>query len=121
MFNLAVMYMAGRGVDQSYHEAVEWYKRALRGGHTRAAYPLAVMQFNGIGANPNCDEAVKLLRAVCERSRWVIDNLADAYELVDRMPDRAALFFLKLAEAGHEIAQVNAAHMFDTGQAFLFY
>ncbi|CAK0842597.1 unnamed protein product [Prorocentrum cordatum] len=93
----------------------------ISGGHTRAAYPLATMQFNGIGANPNCDDAVKLFRAVCERGGWVTDNLADAHELVDKLPDRAALLFLKLAEAGHEVAQVNAAHMFDTGQALLFY
>jgi hypothetical protein len=34
-------------------------------------------------------------------------------------PDMAALLFLQLSEAGHEVAQTNLAHLYDQNQASL--
>jgi len=36
---------------------------------------------------------------------------------VKKNPDRAALLFLKLAEAGHEVAQMNVAHLLESTQS----
>lgn len=119
MFNLASMYLTGTGVDQSFNKAVIFYTKALDHGHTPAAYSLAVMHLNGIGTVRDCDIAVELLKKVCERGEWVSSKLSDANEYCDTHPDRAALLFLKLAEAGHEVAQMNAAHLFDGGQTSL--
>jgi len=119
MFNLASMYLTGTGVEQSFQRAVLYFTQALDRGHTPAAYSLAVMHLNGIGTVRDCDIAVNLLKKVCERGEWVSSKLVDAYEFGDKEPDKAALLFLKLAEAGHEVAQMNVAHLLDNGAATL--
>eukprot|EP00930_Biecheleria_cincta_P047170 TRINITY_DN32647_c0_g1_i1.p1 TRINITY_DN32647_c0_g1~~TRINITY_DN32647_c0_g1_i1.p1 ORF type:complete len:809 (-),score=166.18 TRINITY_DN32647_c0_g1_i1:113-2539(-) len=119
MFNLASMYLTGTGTEQSFQKAVLYYTQALDRGHTPAAYSLAVMHLNGIGTVRDCDIAVNLLKKVCERGEWVSSKLVSAYEFGEKAPDKAALLFLKLAEAGHEVAQMNAAHLFDSGQSTL--
>lgn len=121
MFNLASMYLTGTGTPQSFQQAVLYYTQALDRGHTPAAYSLAVMHLNGIGTVRDCDIAVNLLKKVCERGEWVSAKLVDAYEYGEKQPDRAALLFLKLAEAGHEVAQMNVAHLFDSGQSSILY
>jgi TPR repeat protein len=121
MFNLASMYLTGAGTEQSFQRAVLWYTQALDRGHTPAAYSLAVMHLNGIGTVRDCDIAVNLLKKVCERGEWVSSKLVDAHEVGEKQPDRAALLFLKLAEAGHEVAQMNVAHLLDSGQSALLY
>lgn len=121
MFNLASMYLTGTGTEQSFQKAVLYYTQALERGHTPAAYALAVMHLNGIGTVRDCDTAVNLLKKVCERGEWVTSKLVEAYEYGEQQPDKAALRFLKLAEAGHEVAQMNAAHLFDSGQSSLLY
>eukprot|EP00440_Ansanella_granifera_P015756 gb/GFBE01017113.1/.p1 GENE.gb/GFBE01017113.1/~~gb/GFBE01017113.1/.p1 ORF type:complete len:786 (+),score=154.08 gb/GFBE01017113.1/:1-2358(+) len=119
MFNLASMYLTGTGTEQSFQKAVLFYTQALDRGHTPAAYSLAIMHLNGIGTVRDCDIAVKLLKKVCERGDWVSSKLVSAYEFGENEPDKAALLFLKLAEAGHEVSQMNAAHLFDSGQSTL--
>lgn len=121
MYNLANMYLTGTGVEQNFHKAVLYYTHALDRGHTPAAYSLAVMHLNGIGTVRDCDIAVNLLKKVCERGEWVSSKLVEAYDHGDKQPDRAALLFLKLAEAGHEVAQMNVAHLFDMGQSSLLF
>eukprot|EP00439_Symbiodinium_sp_Y106_P075125 s2152_g14.t2 len=119
MFNLASMYLTGSGTEQSFQKAVLYYTQALDRGHTPAAYSLAVMHLNGIGTARDCDIAVNLLKKVCERGEWVSSKLVSAYDFSEKQPDKAALMFLKLAEAGHEVSQMNAAHLFDHGHASL--
>lgn len=120
MFNLASVYLTGTGTTKSLQHAQVWYTQALDRGHTPAAYTLAVMYLNGVGAARNCNIAVDLLKRVCERGSWVAHKLQEAYELQGKgRHEAAAWIFLKLAEAGHEVAQVNLAHMLDLGTATL--
>ncbi|CAK9015123.1 unnamed protein product [Durusdinium trenchii] len=120
MFNLASMYLTGTAVQESFQMAVLYYAQALDRGHTPAAYSLAVMHLNGIGTVRDCDIAVNLLKKVCERGEWVSSKLVSAYDFGDKHPNKAALMFLKLAEAGHEVSQMNVAYLFDSGHANLF-
>ncbi|CAE6926564.1 SEL1L [Symbiodinium natans] len=118
MFNLGSLYLTGTGTEQSFQRAAHWYTQALDRGHTPAAYTLAVMHLNGIGAVRNCKMAVELLKRVCERGSWVSGKLREAYDLQEQHSSEAAAWrFLQLAEAGHEVAQMNAAHLFDSGAA----
>eukprot|EP00928_Gymnodinium_smaydae_P013545 TRINITY_DN14937_c0_g4_i2.p1 TRINITY_DN14937_c0_g4~~TRINITY_DN14937_c0_g4_i2.p1 ORF type:complete len:508 (-),score=87.08 TRINITY_DN14937_c0_g4_i2:982-2505(-) len=117
MFNLASMYLTGTGVEQSFQRAVLFFTQALDRGHTPAAYSLAVMHLNGVGTVRDCDIAVNLLKKVCERGPWVSRQLSTALEVAAERPDEAAHLFLRLGEAGHEVAQMNAAHLLDTGAA----
>jgi len=119
MFNLASLYLTGGGTEQSFQRAMLWYTQALDRGHTSAAYTLAIMHLNGIGTVRNCKMAVELLKRVCERGGWVAQKLQDAYDHKDPRPESAAWLFLRLAEAGHEVAQMNLAHLLDIGTARL--
>eukprot|EP00434_Breviolum_minutum_P027932 symbB.v1.2.024713.t1/scaffold2359.1/size81413/3 len=120
MFNLASVYLTGSGTEQSFQKATQWYTQALDRGHTPAAYALAVMHLNGIGTVRNCQLAVDLLKRVCERGNWVTDKLREAQELHKQSRfDAATWRFLTLAEAGHEVAQMNVAQLFDNGQSHL--
>lgn len=119
MFNLASLYLTGTGTEQSFQRATLWYTQALDRGHTPAAYTLAVMHLNGVGTMRNCKIAVDLLKRVCERGSWVSQKLQEAYDRNDEHPESAAWLFLRLAEAGHEVAQMNVAHLFDSGTSHL--
>jgi len=78
------------------------------------------MHLNGIGTVRNCQLAVDLLKRVCERGNWVTDKLREAQELHKQSRfDAATWRFLTLAEAGHEVAQMNVAQLFDNGQSHL--
>jgi len=121
MFNLASVYLSGSGAELSFRKAALWYTQALDRGHTPAAYSLAIMHLNGIGTVRDCNTAVKLLKQVTERGQWVSEKLHHAYDLQEKNPDAAAWLFLKLAETGHEVAQMNLAHLLDTQASFLFY
>merc|ERR1712232_1260422 len=106
-------------MGQSFQKAALWYTEALDRGHTPAAYTLAVMHLNGVGTVRNCKIAVDLLKRVCERGSWVSQKLQAAYDLRKERPDDAAWLFLRLAEAGHEVAQMNLAHLLDMGSSYL--
>lgn len=120
MFNLASMYLTGSGTERSFQRAVLWYTQALDRGHTPAAYALAVIHLNGVGTIRDCEIAVNLLKKVCERGGWVSSKLQVAYDQQEIHPSRSAWNFLKLAEAGHEVAQMNLAYLLDTGNLYLF-
>mmetsp|Transcript_136326 Transcript_136326/g.271906 ORF Transcript_136326/g.271906 Transcript_136326/m.271906 type:complete len:699 (+) Transcript_136326:78-2174(+) len=121
MFNLASMYLTGTGIEQSFQRAALWFTQALDRGHTPATYTLAVMHLNGVGTVKNCKIAVDLLKRVCERSSWVSQKLQEAYDRQRSSghSEAAAWLFLRLAEAGHEVAQMNLAHLLDSGASRL--
>lgn len=121
MFNLGSMYLTGTGVDRNFGKAVSSYTQAISRGHTPALYSLAVMHLNGIGTMRDCDVAVDLLKKVCERGEWASNTLNDAHEFAEKSPEHAVIMFMKLAEAGHEVAQMNAAHLFDSDLATVLY
>lgn len=64
---------------------------------------------------------MELLKKVSERGPWVSEHLNLATDLQETHPDAAAYLYLKLAEAGHEVAQTNLAHLLDTSETFLFH
>ena len=56
--NLGYMYYGGRGVPQSYIEAITWYRLAAEQGFAHAQFNLGVMYANGLGVPENDAEAV---------------------------------------------------------------
>lgn len=120
MYNLGSVYLTGSGVEQSFRKASLWYTQALDRGHTPAAYSLALMHLNGIGSIRDCKLAVELLKKVCERGPWVTDQLHQTYDLQEKNPDAAAFLMLHLAETGHEVAQMNLAHLLDSEATHIF-
>jgi len=66
-FNLGVMYDKGRGVPQSYKEAVWWYRKAADQGYMAAQTNLGAMYHNGHGVPRDYGEAVKWYRKAAEQ------------------------------------------------------
>ncbi|WP_227546274.1 tetratricopeptide repeat protein [Moraxella catarrhalis] len=60
MYNLAVAYFQGDGVQQNYQKAHAWYQKAADMGHASAKYNLGSMYFYGQGVAANQSHALVL-------------------------------------------------------------
>lgn len=65
--NLALMYLQGKGVAQSYPEAMKWYRKAAEQGLATAQDSLGVMYGNGQGVAQNYAEARKWFRKAADQ------------------------------------------------------
>ena len=48
-FNLGVLYRDGRGIEQSFERAIEYFKTAAANEHANAQYSVGAMYYNGQG------------------------------------------------------------------------
>ncbi|KAM9555759.1 protein sel-1 homolog 1 isoform 2-T2 [Guaruba guarouba] len=110
---LGSMYYNGIGVKRDYKQALKYFNLASQGGHILAFYNLAQMHATGTGVMRSCHTAVELFKNVCERGRWS-ERLMTAYNSYkDGDSNSAVVQYLLLAEQGYEVAQSNAAFIFD--------
>jgi TPR repeat protein len=58
-FNLGRTYEIGRGVPQSYAEAMKWYRKAADQGDAAAQFNLGTLYYNGRGVAQDLVEAHK--------------------------------------------------------------
>ncbi|XP_062492196.1 protein sel-1 homolog 1 isoform X1 [Pezoporus occidentalis] len=114
---LGSMYYNGIGVKRDYKQALKYFNLASQGGHILAFYNLAQMHATGTGVMRSCHTAVELFKNVCERGRWS-ERLMTAYNSYkDGDSNSAVVQYLLLAEQGYEVAQSNAAFIFDQKEA----
>ena len=66
-FNLGIFYEHGKGVVQSYEEAVKWYRRAADQGFAMGQTNLGVRFHFGKGVAQNAKEAVKWYRLAADK------------------------------------------------------
>ena len=52
-FNLALLYHKGDGVPRDYEQAINWYSKAAKAGHSNALYNLATLYDQGQGVEQN--------------------------------------------------------------------
>lgn len=57
----------GRGVEQNWEEAVQWYRRAVDAGSAAAMCNLGVCYERGEGVERDAAEAARLYRQAAER------------------------------------------------------
>lgn len=117
--DLAWAYDQGKGVAQSYEEAVRWLKRAADQGHARAQNNLGVTYQLGNGVAQNYEEAVKWYRKAADQghtsAQW---NLGTMYEYgvgVDQDWQEAAVWYEKAAEQGFAMAQKKMTRCYREG------
>ena len=72
MFRLAGHLYSGRGVEQSYRLAREWYEAAAEKGHAQAKYELGLMLVCALGGDADLPRAAQLFAEAAE------DNVAAA-------------------------------------------
>ena len=56
-YNLGVMYYHGKGVEQDYFKAREWYEKAVKQENADAKLNLSVMYYHGKGVKQDYSKA----------------------------------------------------------------
>jgi TPR repeat protein len=61
------MYANGKGVEQNYKEAIDWFKKAAEKEHIDAQYSLGLMYYNGEGTEQNYKEAANWYKKAADQ------------------------------------------------------
>ena len=61
-YNTGVDYRDGRGCEQSYERAAEWYEKAARKGHAGAMSNLGLLYYEGQGVPQSYERAAELYK-----------------------------------------------------------
>ena len=113
-------YYWGRGVAQSYIEAVKWYRKAADQGHAGAQYSLGVCYHNGEGVAQSYAEAVKWYRKAADQGFAPAQyNLGVCYhngEGVAQSYIEAVKWYRKAADQDHAEAQFWLGDCYEKGQ-----
>jgi SEL1 protein len=110
---LGLMYLNGIGVVRDYTKAQLMFSRAAQQGHLVALYNLAQMQHAGLGMARNCKNSVLLYKKVLE-THILVPLAQRAYQYYTLgHTQHALLLYDILAALGFELAQSNAAWMYE--------
>ncbi len=72
------MYFYGRGVTQSYTDAVYWYQKAAEQGHALGQANLGYCYYYGKGVEINKQEAYRLIKLAADQgNEWSKKFLAE--------------------------------------------
>ena len=117
-FNLGVMYEDGKGVPQSYAEAVKWFRKAADQGYAKAQFSLGrIYLWSKYG---NYAEAMKWYRKAADQgyveAQFNMGLLYDDFRGVPQNYAEAMKWYRKAADQGHAAAQFNLAMMFSNGK-----
>ena len=117
--NLGLMYQYGRGVEQSYEKAVEWYLKAAEQGYADAQYNLGDMYEYGTGVEQSYEKAAEWVQKAAEQGdAYAQYNLGDRYRDgrgVEESFEKAAEWVQKAAEQGLAVAQNCLGFMYQNG------
>ncbi len=118
-YNLGMLFLnAPDKMEQNSQKALIYFTMAAAQGQLLANFQLGLLYLGEEGAAQNCELAMKHLRLVAEKSPYVADMLEEAFEsYMNEDYITALLYFLTLSDMGIEVAQSNAAFMYDHGLA----
>ena len=112
-FNLACMYLNGRGVAQDNFKAVEWFRKAAEQGEVQAQFNLASMYAEGIGIEKDEATAVEWYTKAAKQgladAQFCLALLYEEGRGVEKDEATAVKWYRKAAEQGHADAQNNLA------------
>lgn len=106
---------AGRGVEQDFAAALEWYHKAAELGHLEALHALAVAHAYGIGVPQDFDTAFKWYKRAADHGHpeslfWV--GVSSQYGLIDDVDvARAIKWYTEAAEQGYKPAHAAIAEL----------
>ncbi len=118
-YRLGVCYEIGKGVEQSYEEAVKWYKKAAEQGDTNAQRCLGNCYFDGKGVQQDYGKAVDLFKKAADMGHVFAQvDLAWCYSNglgVKKDYTKAIDLFENAAKQGVAVAQNNLGYMYEHG------
>ena len=104
-FNLGLMYLTGRGVQQDYSAAALWFRKAAEQGYALAQSNLGTLYRDGQGVAQDDTEAVMWFRKAADQGDAVAEFLlGNQYAFGKGVPQdysEAMIWFRKAAEQGH--------------------
>lgn len=118
--DLASMYYRGKGVPQSYTEALLWYRKAADQGDARAQQCLASMYYHGEGTPQDYSLAVSWSRKAADQgdpnAQYSIGSMYYNGLGVRQDYTEALSWYRKAANGGHAKAQYGLGYMYYYGQ-----
>lgn len=124
-FNMGVMYANGLGVDRDVSVAMDWWGRAARQLHVRAAHNLALAMLagepitGGVPSEPDFPGILRYLKigsdAGYPNSEYTLGKLYAEGVGVEKDPRRAAELFLSASIKGFAKAQYNLGKVYRDG------
>ena len=65
-YRLGNVYATGRGTNQDFKSAVDWYEKAAHQGHAYAQFQLARFSYNGQGMVKNPEQALRWMKSAAD-------------------------------------------------------
>lgn len=116
---LGAMYAVGKGVEQDWKKAAEWYTKAADQGYARAQFSLGTMYEKGQGVEKDYKKAIELYRKAADQGEVKAQfNLGAMYQFgkgVEEDYKKAAGWYLKAAKQGDSGAQAILGMMYADG------
>ena len=113
---LAVMYTEGRGVPQSFGEAIKWFQKSAAQNFSEAEYNLARIHYKGTGVPKNVKQAKQWFqKSAAHGHPKAQDELGQLY-YSKRDFRQAANWFSKAAEQGMPNSQNQLGFMYYEGK-----
>ncbi len=78
-YQLARIYLEGKGIPQNYHTAFHWFYKVAEKGHIKAQYNLGRLYAEGKGAAKNIPEAIRWFKKAAEA------GLPAAYDALNKI------------------------------------
>ena len=120
LFNLGYNYAYGKGVQQDYAKAVEYYTKAANMGHAGAQNNLGVCYKNGEGVKQDYAKAVEWYQKAANQGHArAQNNLGLCYEKgqgVNQDYAKAVEYYTKAANQGYMYAQKNLGYCYQYGR-----
>jgi TPR repeat protein len=105
----------GHGTPQDYKQAVAWYTKAAKQGHSNAQYNLGILSQDGHGTPQDYKQAVAWYTKAAEQGNAnAQNNLGIMYELgkgVRQNYQQAIAWYTKSAKLGNKTAKRNLAKL----------
>ena len=118
--NLGVMYDEGQGVEQSFKDAVKWYRKAADQGDADAQSNLGLMYYKGQGVEQDFKEAFKWYQKTADQGEAKAQsNLGVMYRDglgVDQDFKEAVKWYQKASDQGDAKAQNNLGSVYYSGE-----
>jgi TPR repeat protein len=119
-FELAGMYVDGKGVTKDYAEALQWYRKAAEQGHVKAQFYLGEMYLRGQGTSEDYTEALQWIQKAAKqndpRAEAALGYIYYNGKGVPRNYDEAANWYRKASDQGYALAQQSLAYMYYNGE-----
>ena len=105
---LGIRYFDGKGVSQSYEEAVKWFRKAAEQGDAVSQLCLGSRYFDGKGVSQSYEEAVKWYRKAAEQgnadAQYYLGYCYFSGKGVSQSYEEAVKWLRKAAEQGNVLA-----------------